>query len=499
MFLPLFYFILNVYSVGTWCEFGVIDGLISYETSDVSCYRNGWTYEREPVNEINYYTFGGSDCCVLKDMTLLFYNDDTWVKCVNFTSDNSDSILTSIKMINTYYLMQHVIDTKNMKNGITFYFGCFGTDYYSYQEHDESSSSNYNCRSSVDGTAKTNVKIYSINISTNSILQTNYINILSLNGYSITLQSFTSNRIIINSIIDDGTLYVESDCDIYSSFIPTIYPYSNVYLLNESITISIVDINIYYKPIIITSNVDIYDIIEIIIDENSDYMYTGLFEIEESTEILQIISTPITSYSNPFVLLKQQSRKLDYDSDIICDNQVIIVNPNDTICDDFNLYDHYCYLTKTNNETYYQNDYITIDYSCPCNISNSNCIFELDKNEVMIYEVNLPLTTLIIHQDVTIKPNYYDFNIQTKNDIDVTFNSINNNVIYVNDESSSFTLNLPLVGNLLLIGYLHKFSQSVTKSVTTTQSLHVSTDYCCKYRPIQFIAWVVAKQEKIGG
>ncbi|KAL7714381.1 hypothetical protein QTN25_008156 [Entamoeba marina] len=159
MFLLLLYFVLNVYSDTAWCEFGVVDGLITDEHNDGTGNRNGWDHQKG--NTIDYFVFGDSGCCTLKDMTLLFYNNDTWTKCVNFTSDNSDSGLTSITMINTYYLMQHVIDTQNMKNGITFYFGCFGTDYYLYHRHDESSSSNYYCRSSVDDTAKTNVKIYS--------------------------------------------------------------------------------------------------------------------------------------------------------------------------------------------------------------------------------------------------------------------------------------------------------------------------------------------------
>ncbi|KAL7714309.1 hypothetical protein QTN25_008209 [Entamoeba marina] len=275
----------------------------------------------------------------------------------------------------------------------------------------------------------------------------------------------------VNSIISDGIIYIKNDCDIYSSFIPTIYPYSNVYLLNTTVEIDILSINTGYVPIIITSNVNSIDINEITINDNSDYLSYGLFTIEQSSELLEILTTPTTSYSNPFVLMKQQSRKLNYVGDIHCDNQVITINPTETMCNDLNLYDHYCYYSLSSDGQYYQNDYTTIDYSCPCNKSNSNCIIELDKNEIITYEIDLPLTTLVVYQDVTINPNNYDFSIQTNNDLVVTINSINNNVIYVNDESSQFTLNIPLTGNLLLIGSLNKFSQSITKSVTTIQSL----------------------------
>ncbi|KAL7712205.1 hypothetical protein QTN25_010183 [Entamoeba marina] len=295
------------------------------------------------------------------------------------------------------------------------------------------------------------------------------------NGGYIDTEYVTNETCSIQKLNETNELI--NDCDIYSSFIPLIIPYSTVYLLNENITSIDVEIDTGYVPIIITSNVNSIIINKITIGGTFDYSTYALFEIEESSELLEIPTTPTTSYSNPFVLMNQQSRKIDYVGDIQCDNQAIIINPTDTICNVLNLYDHYCYSPLSNNGDYYQNDYATIDYSCPCNKSNSNCIIELDKNEVMTYEVDLPLTTLIVYQDVTINLNNYDFNIQTTNDIDVTINLINNNVIHINDESSSFTLNLPLVGNLLLIGSLHKFSQSIAKSVTTIQSLHVSTNY----------------------
>ncbi|KAL7716454.1 hypothetical protein QTN25_006094 [Entamoeba marina] len=288
------------------------------------------------------------------------------------------------------------------------------------------------------------------------------------------------DRMSINSIVGDGKLYIKSDCNIYSSFIPEITPLANVYLLNESVTILLVYTYVSsYVPIIITSIVESINVTEIYYNQYINKSLYGTFLVEKSTEILTVTTIPITNSQNPFVFMKQQSRKLDYIGDIQCDNQAIIMNSTETICNDLNLCDHYCYYSLSSDGQYYQNDYTTIDYSCPCNKSNSNCIIELDKNEIMTYEVDLPITTIIVYQDVTINPNNYDFSIQTKNDIDVTFNSINDNVIYVNDESTQFTINTPLTGNLLLISSLLAFSQSITKSVTTVQSLQVSTDYYC--------------------
>ncbi|KAL7714348.1 hypothetical protein QTN25_008125 [Entamoeba marina] len=161
MLLVYFFFFLSAYSA-TWCEYNIVNGLITYENDedDTTCKRVGWDLHQYWEAKIDTFTFGNS-CCSLKEMTLLFYNGDTWTKCVNFTSGNSGSILSSIKTINTYSKMKQVINTKNMKNGVSFYLGCFETDYYSYKRVDKSSSSDYYCRSSVDNGAKTYVEIYS--------------------------------------------------------------------------------------------------------------------------------------------------------------------------------------------------------------------------------------------------------------------------------------------------------------------------------------------------
>ncbi|KAL7717799.1 Protein kinase domain containing protein [Entamoeba marina] len=345
-----------------------------------------------------------------------------------------------------------------------------------------------------------------------TIININYINEVNFNyTYPIYFEKDSSvDRMSIKSI-DDGQLFIKGDCNIYSSIIPEITPLANVYLLNESVTMALVNIDDpSYIPITITSTVESIDVNEIYLNEYYNEYYNTIFDsiflIEKSTEILivkaiPIMSTPIPTKKlteistlktisvmdslNPFVLMKQQSRELDYVDEILCDNQAIIVNPSETICNVLNLYDHYCYSPISSNGYYYQSDYTTIDYSCPCNKSNSNCVIELDKNEIMTYDVDLPITTLIIHQSVTINPNNYDFNIQTSNVIDVTFNSVNDTVIYVNDESTQFTINTPLTGNLLLFSSLYKFSQSITKSATTIQTLQVSTDYYCNALSIE--------------
>ncbi|KAL7716711.1 Protein kinase domain containing protein [Entamoeba marina] len=313
-----------------------------------------------------------------------------------------------------------------------------------------------------------------------------YINKIEITGFTFLEKDPSIDRMTIINIIGSANLFIKGDCNLYSSIEANYFtPLANVYFFNESLYIKRLNVTSNdYVPITITSNVKSINITYIVLIPDSIWLSEGIIIVEESSEILIVPQKPTYSfysyYSNPFILMKQQSRKLNYIDDILCDNQAIILNPNNTICNDYNLYEHYCYLPCSSEGNYYQNDYVTIDYSCPCNKNDSNCIVELDRNEIISYSVDLNLTTLIAYQDSTIQLNEYSFTIQVGNDVDITFDSINNNVIYINDESFDFTLNVPLTGQLLLLGSLNKFSQSITKSATTIQSLKISTEYYCR-------------------
>ncbi|KAL7717100.1 hypothetical protein QTN25_005379 [Entamoeba marina] len=191
------------------------------------------------------------------------------------------------------------------------YYGCFGdSDCSTYDEKLWLHLFDVSCTLYVDNINYFGDTTSKVNIQQATTLSINSINMLTLNGYYVILQSSTLDKITVNSIIDDGTISIESDCDMHSSFIPPIYSKANFYLLNESVEINCIYITSDYVPIIVTSNVNSFDLHEINVQNSSDYLYNGLLIIEESSSNLTFDLMPTSSYSSSILLMLQKTEQL---------------------------------------------------------------------------------------------------------------------------------------------------------------------------------------------
>ncbi|KAL7720401.1 hypothetical protein QTN25_002438 [Entamoeba marina] len=290
----------------------------------------------------------------------------------------------------------------------------------------------------------------------------NSINILQLNFYSVVLQSSTSEKITLNSIISysDSSVKIQSDCDIYSTNIRTIYPQANVYLLNESVEIKCIYVTSDYVPIIVTSNVYSLDLLRIIVEETSDYLNTGLFIIEESSSDLTFGSTPTFFDIDPILLMLQKNRTII--SDLIhCDNQAVMINYDVDSCDVLNLYNHYC--TEL------------IDYSCPCNSQYSNCTVELDgysSTSSNTFHQENP-TTLIIVNKYSFLYLIGNITFQANSDVTTNFRCETEIVVSVSNYSTDFKFTTyTTYSSFILIG-----NSSIGFS---EDNYYISNSYPCK-------------------
>ncbi|KAL7718956.1 hypothetical protein QTN25_003901 [Entamoeba marina] len=123
---------MNLVSSGDWCESD--NGVIFYQSWD-SCSSDGWSQSCSDL--IDYFKFE-ENCCSHNEMVLLFDRIDSIGKYVYFFSSDMD--MASLKIINTNDDQQQTINTQNMKDDISFYFGCFSGSTYSYN------GDNYECR-----------------------------------------------------------------------------------------------------------------------------------------------------------------------------------------------------------------------------------------------------------------------------------------------------------------------------------------------------------------
>ncbi|KAL7720447.1 hypothetical protein QTN25_002215 [Entamoeba marina] len=122
IFCLLFFFFVDLVS-SDWYE-NNDDGVITYYDSYFyGATHDGWNSDYDDdYDRTDVYIFN-ENCCSNNEITFLFDRDDTWSKYIFFSSSNMD--MTSLKIVNTNSNQQQLIDTKDMKNDISFYFGCF--------------------------------------------------------------------------------------------------------------------------------------------------------------------------------------------------------------------------------------------------------------------------------------------------------------------------------------------------------------------------------------
>ncbi|KAL7718190.1 hypothetical protein QTN25_004490 [Entamoeba marina] len=270
-----------------------------------------------------------------------------------------------------------------------------------------------------------------------------------------------------------------NDCNIYSSNIPAIINKANVYLFNETITIKELIVTSNYRQLIVNSSVNSVNLSTVTVNEESNYLSIGIITTEGSSNTLTITSLPSSNYPSSIIFLLQKERPIEFVQEIECDNQAIIINPTETTCNDFNLFNHYCYYSHE--DIYYQSNLEKIDYSCPCNKNQSNCTIELDKTSHTTFTQLYPVTNFIINQESTITP-LNNFNIHLTSDVTVTLSTVTNNIISVSNNSVNFCLNLTSSsdGYLLLVSNVLGLSQQTRNIKSSTLQYTISNDYYCK-------------------
>ncbi|KAL7720450.1 hypothetical protein QTN25_002218 [Entamoeba marina] len=126
------------------------DGVIKhYFIYFIGATSDGWDYGYDITKYYGKYTFN-ENCCSNNEMVLLVDRNDAWSKYIFFSSSNMD--MTSLKIINTNGNQQQLIDTENMKNDISFYFGCFSGSTYNYDDD------SYTCRQIVNERTLINIE-----------------------------------------------------------------------------------------------------------------------------------------------------------------------------------------------------------------------------------------------------------------------------------------------------------------------------------------------------
>ncbi|KAL7713721.1 hypothetical protein QTN25_008740 [Entamoeba marina] len=254
---------------------------------------------------------------------------------------------------------------------------------------------------------------------------------ITLNSYSVTFNDLIS-LINVNDVNDDnGEIILKTVCSISSSYIPTLIPQAIVTLLNKSVSIGKIDINSDFQQIIIPSSVETLSVNNLTGSLSSSY--STVFSLEYSETQLSV-NYGGSSSSSQYILLECYNRKI-VSSHSSCDNQAVIIGSGES-CTNLGYYNHECYYVSDN---YYQlTDSSKIDYSCPCNSENSNCVISI--SECSEYTQEYEMTKFIISSSLTLNSLKGNFELVTNsNEIVLTLTEISNNIIFVGNDSNTVT------------------------------------------------------------